>query len=417
MENSSPLKLAKLLLVFVLVLLCVVVAWYLIAPQSYQAMLSSIEGEFSIVPSSPATSAPSPAVLSLSQQAEQGDVVGASIGAQNLDGVGATPADAFGAALIQDTASALTATTSQARLSNMQSLLADYNRALSSSTPFYQAWTLNAIVRALSRGDSTLLPSIAQDSALSSYVAAGDINTTMSNLAQYSYSIYPTSVAAYLSAENAQTYILQHYYVTPESSQIKAGLSASKATIVEWLGKGDDALAIESAADTSQDVLGVGELPQDYLLRASLLSVLSLVDSSYWTQAQAAYQSIYDYYTKTLDSQGNPYPILLQPVASAHLLESLYLYWLNANGNAAAIKTNLQQFVVAYNANPSIEQSLVASINSLQLVAQGKNAVVSVYGTQAWASMQNAYAMYLYFAKISPDFKSFLVSQGWNLSQ
>jgi hypothetical protein len=41
--------------------------------------------------------------------------------------------------------------------------------------------------------------------------------------------------------------------------------------------------------------------------------------------------------------------------------------------------------------------------------------VVAAYGASAWAPMLHGYNTYLAFAKMSPDFKNFLVAQGWTI--
>ncbi len=343
----------------------------------------------------------------------QGDIILASTQAQQALKSNTTSSayDTYWNQGIVSYAKATTATTSSSNLAAAHDVLSAYQAA---SGNFYRAWSLdNIIVFEYYRGSSKTSALFSTESTLAPYIVASDPSKTVTNLAQFSYQMYPTSEAAYFAAVSDEVYIKDNFSKASDPKTASA-LKTAKNNILSWLAKGDHLRTIEERYASSSP-MGVAYASWSDLYRTTRIASIALVDSSYWSQSHIAFQSVLNDYETTRDAQGKQYPFLLQPVAIASLSEASYLYMYDAKHNEATIKSDLDEFVQAVQANPSAEQSIVSSINGA--LAGKPGADMSAYSTSTVAFLQEGYQRYLSYAKISPSFKAFLITQGWNIPQ
>jgi hypothetical protein len=383
---------------------------YLIFPQRYTAFISDIASQFGLIAAPQNSVVVSPILLQYSQQAEQGDFSGAITGAQQFLNNGNTQSglDIFQAQKIINDTNRINASTSAARLLVYQAMIKTYQDA--SSSPLLEAWALNDVTMVLwNTGDPALVNVIAQEPTLAQFLVSTSTPQIVSSLAQFSYSLYPSSQAAYLAPTAEGNIYTNEAMAGSLASDHSPAEQSAKLDMIKWLTRGDGLYAIEQQA-TSSVVLGAASNPWEQISRGVLLGSLTLVDSTYAAQMHAAFQSVYKDYVNT------NYPLLATPAASAMLFDSRYLYLIDPT-DVASRQKDLNQFVTVVNANQTALGNLISWMNELKLVQQGKAAVSSIYGPQAWNSMQFAYQMYLADAKISPSFASFLVSQGWHVPQ
>lgn len=383
---------------------------YFFFPQQYQTIFSDIASQFGLTIAPQNTLTISPTLLQFSQQAEQGDFAGAIDGAQQFLDSGHTRSvlDVFQAQKLINDTNLINASTSAARFAIYQDMLQTYNDA--SSSPLLAAWALNDVIMQISNtGDPALVNLVAQNPALAPFVVATDTPQTISNLAKYSYTIYPNSQAAYLASTAEEDLYVHEAAVGNLSSDTSPSMQAAKNDMVAWLTKGDQLLTVEQQA-TSTIVLGSAYNPWEQISRGLLLGSLALADSTYVAPMHAAFQSVYN------DYAGARSAILATPAASAMLLDSYFLYMLDPSDTASRA-ADLQKFVSVVNMNQAALQNYISWMNELKLVQQGRAAVTAAYGPQAWGPMQFSYNIYLSDAKISQPFAAFLTSQDWHVSQ
>jgi hypothetical protein len=415
MSNSKtkPLRIAEI----IIGILALFLITYILYPQWYQPLITMIDSAIGInmVPQDP-IGINSSVLKELSVQAQEGDPTAVVSGVQHFlsDNRNISAADIFQANRILIDINLTMASSSRSRLDVYRSMIEVFDKQ---STPVLQAWALNdLIVQITNTGDPALLLLISQDPILQSYVSATSTPQTVTNLAIYSYSIYPTAQAAYL-APTAD----EDKYVNAAFAKNLSGISAtekasSKENMISWLSQGDSLYSIEKQG-TSTVALGYTYSSWLEIARGTLAGSLALLDNVYWQQADYTFQSTYNTYKTTFDANGNNIQLLITPAAVASLLDARFAYLLGPKTNSNRISSDLQNFASLVTTYPSVMSNYISWINQLQVVAQGKTVVTNAFGPEAWASMKYKYAMYQNFAALSPQFSSFLTSQGWNVGK
>ncbi|HUO55835.1 MAG TPA: hypothetical protein VMU27_00135 [Candidatus Paceibacterota bacterium] len=407
----------KTLLLWLLIVCAVLgLGSYYFAPQQFDSAVGMIGSQFGLFASVPGQLTLSPQVSKSLVMMQQGDFSDAANAAEQVLSASShySQSDDMAAHLVIDSISISTATSSVERNEAISSLIRTYVTA--SSTPLYQAETLDNLITALSAGDASAFNMVAQEPSLARFLVPTSTSASITNLARYSYSIYPTSAAAYLLATYPKVGILM-YYQQKNDPVMAEKLAQAETLILQLVNVGDNLLVIENQSTSTNPRIDITNIGYDYLNRASLLATVALIDPSYTAKAHAAFQQLFDYYNVTRDDSGNSYDILLLPVADGYLWEAQLMYLADPKTNADLIESDLRAFVQTIQKNQVIQQGQLVAINAPKIVEQGKQAVEAQYGNNSWVSMKNTYDLYVSLAKISPEFQSFLISQGWKLSQ
>ncbi len=289
---------------------------------------------------------------------------------------------------------------------SLASIITDYQGL---TDPFSRAWELDRLVEsAASSNEASLTAALSGNVELDAFLASSSAQTT-SNLAAYSYSIYPTSAAAYYAAFSEARAIFGNYAQHSPGT----GLTTLKDDVLLWIQKGDALRAIEMQYASSSPYGTQAYNAMTAYYRSLPISALALMDSSRMSDAQATYQTIYDAYAST-QAAGGDYPQVVLAVASAHLTEAYTLYLAGPTANAAAIDGNLRSMISLVQANPDLLQRFTTSFGILR---DPSSAASLGFNADEIAALSTQHAIYVQMAAVSSAFKAFLVSQGWTLNQ
>lgn len=327
-----------------------------------------------------------------------GDLVQAGREAQDLLSSDAhlSPVDESWARIAIVDAYVENATSSVAYAAAIGSALSNYHAV---SDAFTRAWILNRVLGILSDTDQNTLSTIFSNDPELSPLLASNSGKTAQNVAAYSYAIYPTSASAYYLAGVDAEKIIASYNANSQAVISAKDTATAKADLISWLNKGDMARTIEMQYASSSPYGPASYISLTNLYRSYSIGALALIDSSYQADADATFQSIYDAYSSSRDQKGEPYPQLVETAADAHFSQASFLYLSGSYAHKAEIENNLQQSIHLVDQYPAYTQKFRAAFAD-------KNKKSASY-----------VSMVTGMAAISPEFKVFLTSQGWNFGK
>jgi len=321
-----------------------------------------------------------------------GNVSEAGIQARNLLSSGSTlsPVDAMWARLAAVDTYQGNATSSSAQETAISAFLETYHAAPDALT---RAWIVNRLDKLLwDSGVSTMSETLSQDPEFNKLLASTSLQT-VKNIAEYSYSIYPTSVAAYIAAGVSAQPIIDAYTEHGSVNASSPSIVSTKTEVINWLTESDYSRSIEMQYASSSPYGAATFIAEINSYRAYPVSALALIDPSYQSDANATYQNIFNEYTSSLSQNSAPSALLIQIVDSAYFMQAYFLTIQNPIANKAQIIDDLHQGIALVQQYPDQLQQFVA--------APQQNAQPSL----------NMKLM----APISPEYKSFLTSEGWNI--
>ena len=212
------------------------------------------------------------------------------------------------------------------------------------------------------------------------------------NLAQKSVSTFDTSEAEQqLAAYRAARIVTLNtsYATNPATPQ---ALANDTAQMQADIAKSDSLFSTERANVNSTSI-GITLVPWHDLNNAAIYAAVAQYDVSFQSQAETQFENVFGYGNQWMGQ----YPLVVQPVAAAHLTYAIMLYRVSPKAGVDGIESNLKAFVDLVGKNPSLLQNQLLYFSSLAHVP---------------AAGQGVYPA---LAKISPEFKSFLQAQGWKM--
>ena len=376
----------KLIVAGGLIVIIVVGVWLWPFAETFISSIFSSSGQTYIEPTS------------LNSAIASGDTAQAAREASALlsSGAALSPTDTAYAHLAIADSYLATATSSDSQIEALSKLLQSYHEA---TDPFTRAWIIDRFAGfALKLPYAPVAGLLSRDSEFNSMVASTSIKT-FHNIAVYSYTIYPTSEAAYIAAQS-DAHVLIDSYVANKGVRETNVVRAATSSIAEWLKKGDSAREIEQQYVSPSSYAGASFSSLIDLYRSYPLSAIALYDQSYQSDADSTFQAIYSYESSQDQNSDNPNPQLLQLTIPAHFSQAWFSLLKDPVLNKSKIENNLSEIVRLIHKYPDQLQS---ELN-----------LFSISDAVANRSAQ-AHSDLVRMANISPEFKAFLKTQGWQL--
>jgi hypothetical protein len=322
---------------------------------------------------------------------------------------GLSPQDATWAHLIIADSNMIMATDSTSQEQSLSAIVTDYQGL---TDPFSRAWDLDRLVELVASSNQGPVSAVLLSNQELGHFVASTTGQTAMNIALYSYGIYPTSAAAYYAAMNDSQIIFNSISSANSPSTVQV-LANAKQDALSWLSKGDEMRAIETQYASSSPYGAQAYTALTAYYRSFPISAVATIDHSHLPDAEATYQAIYDAYANT-QTQAGSYPQIMLAVIAAHLNEAYMLDLIDPKANAAAIEENLKSYVALIQTNTAALEKIQVII---PFIYAPSTAPSSDFDSNEIAAMQTQHAVYLQLAAISPEFKAFLVSNGWKFSQ
>lgn len=301
-----------------------------------------------------------------------------------------------------------TATTPEARVAIVRVMIDNYEDA---ESPRARAYALNMLAAAtiMYARENVAYIEIFESDPFRKF-ASTTRGGSKQNLLDYSISIYPTPEAYYLRAIVGARRIES---ALRPGTTIRLGTSASIETLrerarnlKEIIKKGDAVAAqnLIATGDPRHDALGI---IWRGLLRALSLEDVALVDAASVSEAESTYRGIITVAEKMKDPAGQIYPAFKIKILYAHLYTARLLNAVGGTDNVAKARDHLSIFVGEVSQDAETYEDIYSMFNWL------RGAVNSTDEAQAFRYRQRQ--TYVAMANTSPEFRNYLISQGWSL--
>ncbi len=293
-----------------------------------------------------------------------------------------------------------TATTTAQMIEAVRAIKESFNAA--TSDPSARASAVNTLIAALYDFKNRAANAEAyKDEPFKSLRISDDVSASLKNMAAYSVSIYPTA-DAYLYLARADANLILDALATPGSD--KKSLGENVAGIIDAVQKADALLSANKPNRSSF----YNSYPWQLYWKAYDMGAAARADARYLPQAEDAFKDAVAYFEMTKDPAGNTVPAIEMMGTDARLSYAVTLYRVSGHEHASDIRENLRQFLQNIQANPSRYQGYFNFFNAAR--------TATASGTTT--AQRRAYASHLLYsrlAELSPELRTFLVFNGWNI--
>ena len=273
------------------------------------------------------------------------------------------------------------------------------------SSPYDQALAVNTLLRfaAQAQGDE-VVGEVFRDEPFASLQSPTSTALSIRNLARFSLTRATTSAAYFTLAQYETERILPA--MKPALSE---PINQSAATSEDLRKRAERVGTYVEKADAVQDAerqyyayspLGIMAEPNFFFARGLALGIAARVDSAYLPEAERSLTEVFDYDSQRTAERGSPYPALEPIVARAHLAYARMLY-----------------AVVGAERAKDVDVHLTALATMLKRDIDGNLASLNSFFVAAVSEGGHEYAIeeYTKLSAVSPTFRSYLVTLGWNL--
>ncbi|QQG38138.1 MAG: hypothetical protein HYS26_01115 [Candidatus Kaiserbacteria bacterium] len=361
---------------------------------------------FAIAPLSQPSDEGRPRAESLTEAMQKqlaGDRTGAYQSAQRQIAEGGTEEDTVLAKITAANSLFQIATTTEGRIAAMRILANAYSEGQS---PQSKALVLNALVWTLIFNANTEPVTLAAFgfNEFQPFAVEGANGKSFQNLLKQSISLAPTRRAYYMRAVVASRELERNF--APDSAKLLSAASSDSVreiaqNILKFIEQGD-ALARAAPLDSGIEELDDITEAQNQIYRGLALSAVALVDSSQLSSALGAFQAVLD-----TARSGEPTVAVNVMAAYAHLYAGRIAAAVGGSANTAVARSHLADFAASAEASP---KDYVKIYEMFQWLRGGASIPAS---EQAESRQYRLYQTYSSLAALSPDFKNFLASVGW----
>lgn len=265
--------------------------------------------------------------------------------------------------------------------------------------PEIQANIINKLISYTSFGDVAVAKEIFIGEPFQSLNSATSTVLSLRNLAELSISLYPTSEAYLSLASYHARQLIQHKNGTDKISNKTRDKHV--AAILDSIAKSDVLFESEKEKASGRS-FGILYEPQFFFNEGYLYGVVAFFRPEYLAKSDAAFKKVIEHFNATRDENGNTYPLLEARLPYTYLDAAIFDHEIGGTSRKADVEASLKALVTLVTANPQRHTTFISHI------ARAKDDATT------WSSLVRRVRLEA-LAKISPEFKVFLIQNGWEL--
>lgn len=271
-------------------------------------------------------------------------------------------------------------------------------------SPYNQALLINRLLGYITTAmEPQLIDEIFTGEPYGALRIPGDDIGSLKNLAEYSISKYPTSIAYFKVGIWHATSIFKHF---DGIERLSAGELNGHIRAIEKILDDTNTLFPEEEKRILGRPYWEVQAPAFYYFQGFLNASIALVRHENLPRAEAAFQKVFDYYRerRTADGQGN---IMIEArLVYTDFSLATFIYAIEGDARLPEVKGHLEQMIKRMEAHPDVHKNSFLAFMRETMLAGSAGTLGRWYSYDRFIQMSDLY----------PPFGDFLNGNGWSLS-